>query len=201
MLRRGTSERQRIRGNFRPRYTVGLRQHRASEAEWRSGDVEHNIREAIAMLEARGARAEARWDCQRGRAYALLGEGMVTLNPNHRFWGDPWAVAIETRRSGRMATSDPAGLVFHELVHAKDHFNRYRLSHPELGCCHAWIDPKQESIAKRVSQYSSRSPIEFVAETYAALQTGRKFDHEVMRLYRNETGRRPQRVKGLAAAK
>lgn len=53
----------------------------------------------------------------------------------------------------------------------------------------AMVSPlKLENIAGRVSQYAATSPAEFIAETYAGLRTGRKYDREVMRAYRIALG-------------
>gem|GEM_PF-5131015 len=43
-------------------------------------------------------------------------------------------------------------------------------------------------LARRVSRYATYSPSEFIAETYAGRRTGRKYDHQVMRAYREAMG-------------
>lgn len=45
-----------------------------------------------------------------------------------------------------------------------------------------------QNLARRVSRYATRSPSEFIAETYAGLRTGRKYDREVMAAYREAMG-------------
>ncbi len=49
----------------------------------------------------------------------------------------------------------------------------------------------KRSLAKRVSQYATTNPAEFIAETYAGLRTGRRYDFQVMRAYREAMGLSP----------
>lgn len=42
----------------------------------------------------------------------------------------------------------------------------------------------KKKIASRVSKYATTHPAEFVAETYAGRRTGRRYDSQVMRAYR-----------------
>ena len=46
-------------------------------------------------------------------------------------------------------------------------------------------------LARRVSRYATTSPSEFIAETYAGLRTGRRYDFQVMRAYREAMGLSP----------
>ena len=43
-------------------------------------------------------------------------------------------------------------------------------------------------LARRVSRYATTNPSEFVAETYAGLRTGRRYDYQVMGAYREAQG-------------
>lgn len=47
-------------------------------------------------------------------------------------------------------------------------------------------------LARRVSSYAATSSPEFVAETYGGLKTGRRYDAQVMRAYREEMGLSPR---------
>ena len=46
-------------------------------------------------------------------------------------------------------------------------------------------------LARRVSRYATTNPSEFIAETYAGLKTGRRYDYQVMRAYREAMGLSP----------
>ena len=50
---------------------------------------------------------------------------------------------------------------------------------------------QKRSLARRVSGYATTSPAEFIAETYAGLKTGRRYDFQVMRAYREAMGLSP----------
>jgi hypothetical protein len=54
---------------------------------------------------------------------------------------------------------------------------------------------RNQRLARRVSGYAATSPSEFIAETYAGRRTGRKYDHQVMRAYRQEMGLPPTSVR------
>ena len=64
-----------------------------------------------------------------------------------------------------------------------------------------WKNLSDIEVARRVSTYAAIHPVEFVAEVYAALKTGRRFDYQVMKLYMQESGRNCQRVKSLNSGK
>ena len=50
------------------------------------------------------------------------------------------------------------------------------------------FNSKYQGIARRVSDYATTSPAEFVAEVYAKMIDGKKFDDEVMALYKKYGG-------------
>ena len=47
---------------------------------------------------------------------------------------------------------------------------------------------KYQGVASRVSDYATTSPAEFVAEVYAKMIDGKKFDNEIMALYKKYSG-------------
>lgn len=49
-------------------------------------------------------------------------------------------------------------------------------------------------IARRVSKYATTNPAEFVAEVAGGRKTGRRYDHQVMKLYSAATGLPQQRI-------
>lgn len=162
-----------------------------NQGGWVTGDLGNNLELAISMYEAEGVSATVDWACAHGRAYAALGGKLVVLNPKHRFWRDPCLVAGESWAKGWLSTSDPAGVVYHEVAHAYDRFHLQQLMRQKPSNCESWVDPVKQSIALQVSGYAGANSIEFVAETYSALRSGRAFGPEIMRLYRQETGREP----------
>jgi hypothetical protein len=48
-----------------------------------------------------------------------------------------------------------------------------------------------QALSRRVSRYATTNPSEFIAETYAGLKTGRRYDFQVMRAYREAMGLSP----------
>jgi hypothetical protein len=106
----------------------------------------------------------------------------LSVNSRSKWFADPVRQQRELRRQGWFSTSDPRGLVAHEVAHAKN-----RHVGPSL-----WplgMTTAGRKIAGRVSQYAKTNPHEFVAEVAAGLKTGRKYDREVMATYRAATGR------------
>lgn len=117
----------------------------------------------------------------------------IQLNQISSFWKNPGKRARENRRSGWWSTSSPVGALYHEIGHLRD---------PKLkqeqgrwaGGLSPWLNnygPRgdtKKSLASRVSGYAATSPAEFIAETYAGLRTGRKYDREVMAAYREAMG-------------
>jgi hypothetical protein len=80
----------------------------------------------------------------------------------------------ELRRQGFLSTSDPRHVSFHESGHAV-HASR---------AGYQGLSGKAPNLAGRVSSYARENAGEFVAEVFAGLQTGRKYDNRVMKEYR-----------------
>jgi hypothetical protein len=160
---------------------------------WIKDDVDHNLAIARFFLEGYGLTVRIESYASGIRANTSPGYRYVDLNAAHRFWGDPWTVSRESRLKGYLSSGDPVAFLYHEIAHTRDQYNRRRVA---LGLV-TWSNDEDQRIAQRVSRYASRDPIEFVAETFAALRTGRKLDWQVMRLYRQERGAPCYRVNGL----
>lgn len=114
----------------------------------------------------------------------------VTLVKNSVWWSNPKKYSREQRRSGHWASSDPAAIVYHEIGHSRSKRTGFINDSTK-----AWgigtrpfSNERNQRLARRVSKYGATSPSEFVAETYAGLKTGRKYDYQVMRAYREEAG-------------
>jgi hypothetical protein len=81
--------------------------------------------------------------------------------------------------------------LYHEIGHSRDK----RLSLPgyarNWGTAYSGTKQETKAIARRVSRYATTNPAEFIAETYAGLKTGRRYDFQVMRAYREAMGLSP----------
>jgi hypothetical protein len=184
-----------IKGNFRPLYTMSIPKY--CDQIWYKDNPDKNIEIAKTILEQHNIKVFVYEEDSGTRAHSVVGMPQVFLNKRHRFWIDPYKVSLETRRSGRMSTSNPMGVIYHEIAHTKDRYNLSRSRKDNL----QWKDLSDIEVAGRVSKYATMNPVEFVAEVYAALKTGRRFDYQVMKLYMQESGRNCQRVKSLNSGK
>ncbi len=170
--------------------------------------VASNLQAATAWLAKRGqpigeqsANNESSWI-----ASARAGVKGVYLSAKNDFWMWPRTESKKHRISGWWSTGAPQGVLHHEIGHTRDvkaleryrqnpkgrarGYNKWRsLLSPSTGPTRA---KKQEqefvAIASRVSRYGATAPTEFVAETYAGLRTGQRYDREVMKLYRELMG-------------
>lgn len=126
----------------------------------------------------------------------------MTINRSHTSWVNPAAAAIKERRRGAKSSSAPMHTFFHEMGHARDK-NLLSRSTPfgQFWVLATQKGPSQEAraargnqmarLARRVSRYATTNPSEFIAETYAGLKTGRRYDFQVMRAYREAMGLSP----------
>jgi len=124
------------------------------------------------------------------------------INRSHTHWVNPAASAIKSRRSGEMSSSSPMHVFYHELGHARDKNllsrsgpfgNLWVLATRQGASQEARVarGDQMSQIARRVSRYARQNPSEFIAETYAGLKTGRRYDYQVMRAYREAMGLSP----------
>jgi hypothetical protein len=107
----------------------------------------------------------------------------VAFNPRATFWLDPAGTQSAAYAMGMVATDDPLGVLLHELGHQEHYFSdpdRYVQLHFTGG----GYQPLVWILGPQVSRYAAESPLEFVAETYSGLATGRSYTREVMDLYR-----------------
>lgn len=121
--------------------------------------------------------------------------GTVEINRAATHWQNPRASAIAERRGRFWSSSSPVGSLYHEMGHSR-----------AKGIGNSWLTAsrggtyeqklakgsKARQLAGRVSRYAQTSPNEFVAETYAGLRTGRRYDYQVMRAYREAQGLSPK---------
>jgi len=127
----------------------------------------------------------------------------IKINRSHVNYVNPVAAAIKSRRRGEISSSSPLHTYYHEIGHARDK-NLMSRSVP-MGSF--WVlatrrgsadearyarGNQMQRLARRVSRYATTNPSEFIAETYAGLKTGRRYDREVMSAYREAKGLSPR---------
>lgn len=174
--------------------------------------VEKNLRIAEEWARQRGIRTYRFDGTQRsdgtGNRIAEAGYGQknMGLNQSHPFWQSPRRTTLEGRRSGWWSSSSPTAILYHEAGHTRDTGGKQRWLRmekdgkgskafewkavaggggPATRLRRAW---QMRDLAGRVSGYARKDPGEFIAETYAGLRTGRRYDYQVMRAYREAMG-------------
>lgn len=153
-----------------------------------------NLATAEQMIKAKGYKPTV--DTKRnsqGVAAAFPGMDYIKLVKNSPFWSNPQKLMREQRRQGHWSSSDPRGVIFHEVGHMKDRKpGKVRDASQPWGIGQRpFMNERNARLARRVSKYATTSSPEFVAETYAGLRTGRRYDYQVMRAYREEMGLSP----------
>jgi hypothetical protein len=152
-------------------------------------NADANVLKAMSDVRSRGLDVGTVKNPKAGIAYGS--HGGVTINEGAKFWSDPRAEMRAMRRSGHISTSNPKGVIAHESAHANDRFVSDK----------GWQSAGNQRLAGRVSRYATKDSREFVAETRAGLETGRKYDHNVMRAYRQETRTKAKSVREQLAPK
>jgi hypothetical protein len=159
-------------------------------------DAKANVEVARKQVAAAGYTSSLKSN-KRSSSVAYVAEGTtdVVFNRSHSAWKNPRADAIKSRRKNEFSTAKPGHYVAHELGHIRN---------PSGQMAGSWtgqakgksFDARMKArdrnwkIANRVSQYAKQSPAEFAAETSAALRLGKRYDRQVMGLYRDVTRRR-----------
>lgn len=113
----------------------------------------------------------------------------IYLNERHRLWSDPEEVMAEFREERWLSTSAVDHTIRHEVaheLHARDVGPERRREIKEM----PWTFD-EKTIAVGVSRYAMKSPVEFVAEVYAGLVAGRKYNEPILKLYDRLGGPRP----------
>lgn len=164
-----------------------------------------NIKIAKKWLESNGIKVRVYSGSPTGAyARAYLGAAKAEINRNSIGWQDPKGNKLKERRSGYKSTSSPLHTLFHEMGHTRDTVGYVRRGMARTRK-ETWLTPNltldpwtrrvrgQEvaRLARRVSRYATTNPSEFIAETYAGLKTGRRYDYQVMRAYREALGLSP----------
>lgn len=112
-------------------------------------------------------------------AMASSSSNKIFINENHPYWKNPVENQKKLFESGWLSTENPLHPIYHETSHLK---------HKNVS--QAWLNKEyQQNVAAKVSNYAKRNPSEFVAETYAGLKSGKKYDDDVMKLYKISGGK------------
>lgn len=178
-----------MNANARPVWTVGKPVRQASGyGTDRKANVDRFIGHAMASNRFTSAKRVASKDnlAEVVDRRPLMGF-QLRVNSRSRWFADPVREQRRLRREGWFSTTDPRGLVAHEVAHA-----RFRHTDGKLRLWPLGYTTQGRKVAGRVSQYAKTNPQEFVAEVSAGLKTGRKYDREVMSLYRAAAGLSPQ---------
>ena len=163
-----------MNANARPPGVISKPRSRASG--YKAGDTMGNLRTAAREVMRQGFKVGIEPRDPSLAATASPKGRYVNINPASPFWKDPAGQMRAMRRRGHVATSDPRGAIAHEIGHLKDSNAAYGARR------------RGPRVASRVSRYATESPREFVAEVYAGLKTGRRYDRQVMAAYRTESG-------------
>lgn len=112
---------------------------------------------------------------------ADMGGGALRLNVHSKLWskgGEARAKQLEDRKWWSVGSL--SGVIRHEMGHAK---------HKILSDSAKVLSESQKVMIKyKVSEYASTNANEFVAEVYSAMSVGKKYDAEVMNLYKKYGG-------------
>ena len=179
-----------IRGNFRPQNVM------ANPAPDKTIYYKNQKGKNIAALEDIAKKAGANTQVVTKRkqklAIAMASKAMnlVRLNKASDFYANPRQLMRAQRRMGQLSTTDPRGIAFHELGHL-----RQKKKSENIFTQREFSSPRNARLAGRVSEYAKTNANEFAAETYAGLKTGRRYDSQVMRAYREEMGLRPLSIR------
>jgi len=166
-------------------------------------DAKANIANARRQVEAKGIKTALKSN-KRSSTVASVNQrtpNQIDFNASHPSWRNPRASSIKDRRSNLFATGKAGHVVAHELGHIRHSpgklANSWDTQLRGKGQIYADADKvvSAQRVATRVSKYARTSPAEFAAEARAGLSLGKKYDRQVMQLYRKVTGAKPSSIK------
>jgi hypothetical protein len=161
-------------------------------------DAKANVANARKAAESSGATTALKSNKRSSSVASVNGRtpNQVDFNASHPSWANPRQSSIKDRRSNLFSTAKAGHVVQHELGHIRHSpmkmANSFNTQLRKKGELYADADKVvgAQRMARRVSKYAMSSPAEFTAETRAALSLGKKYDRNVMGLYREITGER-----------
>lgn len=133
-------------------------------------------------------------------AQTMLGQNQfIEVNASNTYWENPSKTKRDLFDSGFHSTPNPDAVMWHEMGHTlhltHPKFNTYARTWPEVAEYEAVAQGKSisevkgkdisriQSLASTVSTYAATSPLEFVAEVFAAELDNRKQSNAVRELY------------------
>ena len=111
-------------------------------------------------------------------------DNVIRINERQRYWKDPRAAMDRSGISGSrwFSSDDIDHIIHHEVGHAK-HLERAGIDRYNEVKARKFTWAEKKVIEQHVSRYGATKPIEFVAEMYAGLVSGREYNIEVSLLY------------------
>ncbi|MCC6424869.1 MAG: hypothetical protein IT447_15460 [Phycisphaerales bacterium] len=105
----------------------------------------------------------------------------IYLNPAAPFWKDPAGFMKREHQAGYLSSADPRHVMFHEQAH--NNFATRKLDHQNRR-----LTTTEFAVASRVSFRAAENADEFIAEVLAGRLAGKRYDSQVMDLYRRLSG-------------
>lgn len=195
----------RIKGNYRPENLFSRTNTKYDQGY--GTDAKKNIAEARRRIEAAGASSVLKSNKRSSTVGSVdaRNPNQVQLNASHPTWRNPKAEALKDRRQNKFSTTSAHHFAAHELGHVKNPTSKMASSWDTQLRKKGQIYADAEAVlgakrlARRVSRYAMQSPAEFTAEVSAGLKLGKKYDTNVMRLYRDIQGKKQgRRIKGVS---
>ena len=109
-------------------------------------------------------------------------QGTLFINPAADYWRNPVVYTQATYRARIWSTPHPLHPLIHEIGH---------LVQEERGTRGKGLTPRERTEAQAVSQRAKDGADEFVAEVFAGLFQGVKYDSEILRAYTRYGGKQP----------
>ena len=107
----------------------------------------------------------------------------MTINAGHPVWRTPGYAQREMLESGWMTQTS---VVLHELGHIAHYHNSDSGTLDRLRSMRFSGD--EARIARKVSRYAGKNPMEFVAEVFAGMKAGSAYGGDVMEMYKKFRG-------------
>jgi hypothetical protein len=153
-----------------------------------------NVKTAKAYVESLGYKTAVYSGAKHVPARYNESKGIVEINRAALHWQNPRSSARGERKTGHWSSSSAVGTLQHEMGHSKSKgVGASWMTASRGGTYEQKLEKGARSrrIAGRVSRYAQTNPSEFIAETYAGIKTGRRYDFQVMRAYREAMGLSP----------
>lgn len=121
------------------------------------------------------------------RVYAAYSSShkKIYINEKHPTWKDLESARAEAEqlyKTGFFSSADPHATIHHEVAHALHH---RRIGMDEFAMLYGrtFNEASRTHISGTVSKYATTNPLEFVAEVYAGVKTGKTYPPDIMDFY------------------